>query len=98
MSKYHYFMLYKYNPSSLIYNEIDCIYIYMCKDFNENKNKNHNFVSEKQTPNELRGIRFLESYCYIFFFLYLCMEPAMYPQLIFPGVDMDPHYTNKFFC
>ena len=47
MSKYHYFMLYKYNPSSLIYNEIDCIYIYMCKDFNENKNKNHNFVSEK---------------------------------------------------
>ena len=47
MSKYHYFMLYKYNPSSLIYNEIDCIYIYMCKDFNENKSKNHNFVSEK---------------------------------------------------
>ena len=30
MSKYHYFILYKYNPSSLIYNEIDCIFIYIC--------------------------------------------------------------------
>ena len=47
MSKCHYFVLYKYNPSSLICNEIDCIFIYMCKDFSENKNKNHNFVSEK---------------------------------------------------
>ena len=24
------------------------------------------------------------------------MGPAMWPQLIVPGVDMDPSYTNKF--